>query len=226
MLPSRPHRNRELYRGKLESKRKLPVLKFRTADPFMLVVGMTGVKMGERLAQIGCAHGGRLAAIAKKVGLSGRAVAIVPDEASAERARKGAAQAGVLVEIEISPPGRIPVEDAAFDVVVIDDTASLLGSMQPEDGASAVRETLRILRPGGRALVIASAQRSGFGALLTRTNSGPPFDPAPSLQADGFRSVRKLAERDALSEPEHSPACPRVTKIPHDVENRPKRQPR
>ena len=32
-------------------------------DPYALVVGMTGVKMGDRFVQIGCAHGGRLAAV-------------------------------------------------------------------------------------------------------------------------------------------------------------------
>jgi SAM-dependent methyltransferase len=174
------------------------VLKLRSADPFMLVVGMTGVKMGERLAQFGCAHGGRLAAIAKRVGLSGRAVAIVPDEDSAERARKGAARAGVLVEVESTPLGRVPLEDSAFDVVVVDDTAGLLDSMRPEERAAAVREALRILRPAGRILVIGSSQRTGLGALLTRANSRPPFDPAPLLGANGFRSVRKLAERDGL----------------------------
>ena len=34
----------------------------KRGDPYMLVVGMTGVKMGDRVVQIGCAHGGRLAA--------------------------------------------------------------------------------------------------------------------------------------------------------------------
>src|SRR5947208_16397190 len=97
----------------------------RRDNPYMLVVGMTGVKRGDHLVQIGCAHGGRLAAVAGKVGLSGRAVAIVPDEASAARVRKGAAEAGVLVEIETAPPTRLPVEDRAFDIAVIDDTAGL-----------------------------------------------------------------------------------------------------
>jgi ubiquinone/menaquinone biosynthesis C-methylase UbiE len=174
------------------------VLKFRSADPHVLVVGMTGVKMGERLVQIGCAHGGRLAAIAKKVGLSGRAVAIVPDEASAERARKGAAQAGVLVEVETAPPSRIPAEDSSFDLVVVDDTGGLLGEMRPDERAATVGELLRILRPGGRALVIGSARRTGISAVLNRAPSSPPFDPTPSLQADGFRSVRTLAEREGL----------------------------
>jgi len=31
----------------------------RSSDPYMLMVGMTGVKMGDRLAHIGCAHGGQ-----------------------------------------------------------------------------------------------------------------------------------------------------------------------
>src|SRR6267142_150132 len=102
-------------------------------DPYALVKSMTAVKMGDRVVQVGCAHGGRLGAVAVKVGLSGRAVAIVPDEPSAERARKGAAAAG---------------------------------------------------------------------ALLSRAQSGPPFaasgDAGRALQADGFKSVRTLAEREGL----------------------------
>src|SRR5206468_12912054 len=66
----------------------------RRDDPHMLAVSMTGVKMGDRVAFVGCAHGGRLAAVASKVGLSGRAVAIVPDGRAAELARKGAEQMG------------------------------------------------------------------------------------------------------------------------------------
>ncbi|HEV2984087.1 MAG TPA: hypothetical protein VGX46_06855, partial [Vicinamibacterales bacterium] len=73
-------------------------------DPHLLIVGMAGVKMGDRLVQIGCAQGGRLAAVAGKVGLSGRAVLVAPDDASAARGRKGAEAGGVLVEIEIAPP--------------------------------------------------------------------------------------------------------------------------
>ena len=159
---------------------------------------MTGVKLGERFAQIGCAHGGRLAAIGAKVGLSGRAVAIVPDEASAARARKGAADAGVLVEIETSPPTQLPVGDEEFDLVVIDDTGGLLGSMEAGARDATVREARRILRPGGRLIVIGSAGRGGLAARLVGAQADPTFDATPSLQSGGFTSVRTLAQREGL----------------------------
>jgi SAM-dependent methyltransferase len=171
-------------------------------DPHSLVVGMTGVKMGDRVVQVGCEHGGRLGAVAGKVGLSGRALAVVPDEPSAERARKGAANAGALVDVEIAPPTRLPIEAAEFDLAVVDDTAGLLGARQPDERVASIRELLRVLRPGGRVMLIGAAPRGGLGALLSRAPSGPPFafsgDATKAFQADGFKSVRTLAEREGL----------------------------
>src|SRR5439155_14905078 len=171
-------------------------------NPYSLVVGMTGVKMGDRLLHVGCAHGGRLGGVAVKVGLSGRAAVSVPDEASAARAQKGAAEAGVLVDVDVAPPARLPYEDAAFDLAVVDDTAGLFGTMRAEDRVAAIRELTRVLRPGGRVLVVGAVPRGGLGAVLSRTQSGPPFvasgDASKSLEADGFKSVRTLAEREGL----------------------------
>jgi ubiquinone/menaquinone biosynthesis C-methylase UbiE len=174
-----------------------PMLKRKREEPFMLVVGMTGVKMGDQVAQIGCAHGGRLAAVAAKVGLSGRAVVVVPDEPSASCARKGVEQAGVLVDIEIAPPWNLPLDDASFNLTIVDDTGGLLATMTATDQVATLREAQRIVRPGGRVMVIGAAPRGGLGALFTRARRGPRFDPTPLL-ADGLRSVRTLAERDGL----------------------------
>jgi len=171
-------------------------------DPYALVKSMTAVKMGDRLVQVGCEHGGRLGAVAGKVGLSGRAVVVAPDEESAARARKGAAEEGVLVEVEVAPLTQLPVEDAGFDLAVVDDTAGLLGTMRAEDRVAAVRELVRVLRPGGRVMIVGAAPRGGLGALISRTQSGPPFvasgDATRALVSDGFKSVRELGAREGL----------------------------
>jgi ubiquinone/menaquinone biosynthesis C-methylase UbiE len=171
-------------------------------DPYLLIVSMTGVKLGDQLLQVGCAHAGRLGAVAAKVGLSGRAVAVAPDESSAARARKGAASAGVLVEVEVAPTTKLPLEAGQFDLAIVDDTAGLFGTMRAEDRVASIRELARVLRPGGRVMVVGTAPRGGLGSLLTRTQSGPPFaasgEALTALEADGFKSVRLLAEREGL----------------------------
>src|SRR3954465_15357515 len=175
----------------------------KTANPHLLEVGMVGTKMGERFVQIGCAHGGRLGAVAAKVGLSGRAVAIVPDELSAERARKGAAQAGMLVEVEVAPLTALPLAAAAFDVAVVDDTGGLVAAIRAEDRTGLMRELFRVLRPAGRVVAISAVGQTGLAALFKR-GAAPPSVGASSalhelLTAAGFRPVRTLAERDGLA---------------------------
>ena len=135
-------------------------------------------------------------------GLSGRAVVVAPDEPSAARARKAAEDAGVLVEVEVAAPTQLPLADDEFDLAVVDDTAGLFGTMRPEGRVAATRELVRVLRGGGRVLVVGAVPRGGLGAVLSRTQSGPPFvasgDATKALEADGFKSVRTLAEREGL----------------------------
>ena len=82
-----------------------------------------------------------------------------PDEASAERARKGASEAGVLVDVESAPPTALPLEDVSVDVAIIDDAEGFLAKLQPDDRATVARELRRVLRPGGRVMIIATAAR-------------------------------------------------------------------
>ena len=174
----------------------------RREGPFPLVVGMTGVKLGDRVLQIGCTHGGRLAAIAAKVGLSGRVIAIVPDEACAARVDKASARAGVLVETAVAPPTRLPADDAAFDLVIVDDVDGSFGAMPTEDRDQTMRDAVRVVRPGGRAMVIGAAPRQGLSALFQRRPSGPSLGASgrasDALETAGFRGVRTLAEREGL----------------------------
>jgi len=168
------------------------------SNPYMLVVGMSGVAMGDRLLQIGCSDAGALAAIAKKVGLSGRAVAVVPDIASAVAVRKGAERQGVLVDVEVAPATSLPIKETDFDVVVIDDQDGAFASAGEQVHVATVQEAVRVLKAGGRVLVITSLPATGVAAALGRGRRGPAFDPTPVLDAGGCRLVRLLGEGEGL----------------------------
>ena len=166
---------------------------------------MTGVNLGDRLLMVGCTDASLVAAISSKVGLSGRACAIVPDETAAARARRGADQGGVLLEIETGVPERFPFEDGAFNLIVVDNQDGLLSSMRPEQRVGVLKQAFRTLSPRGRIVIIERGARQGLGALFK--GASPPVNPAyeasggavVALQAEGFRAARLLAERDGLS---------------------------
>ena len=174
----------------------LPFLKKN--DPHALARGMAGTKLGDRVVHIGCADGDRLAAIVAKVGLSGRAAAVVGDEAAAARVHSGARRAGVLIEVEIAPLTALPLEDRAFDLAVVDDSTGEFSALADADRVTVAREALRVLRPGGRVLVIGVGEATGISAFLSREPRTAAVDPEPALQAGGFVATRVLGDREGL----------------------------
>jgi SAM-dependent methyltransferase len=173
----------------------------RGGDPHRLAVSMTGVKMGDRVAFLGAPEPARSAAIAAKVGLSGGAVAIVPDAVGAGRVDRAAANAGVLVDTSVSSATRLPFEDGDFDLAVIDDTGALFEQSSDADRAALAREASRILRPGGRVIVIGGGEPAGLTRLLSKTPASPLVVSGAVnalLGANGFSIVRTLAEREGL----------------------------
>ncbi len=167
---------------------------------------MTGVKLGDSLLYIGCSDASLVSAIGSKVGLSGRVCAIVRDAGDAARARRGAEDAGILLELESGGSSRFPFEDAAFSLIVVDNQEGALTHLTPEERVAVMRECFRTLAPRGRAVVIERAARGGLGALF-RPSGAQPADPRyqasggaiAALEAEGFRAARLLAERQGLS---------------------------
>lgn len=177
----------------------------RSGEKHGLAIAMTGIKLGDRYLQIGCSDSSLLAAIGSKVGLSGRACALVLTGADGARARRGAETGGMLLEIETSDNlNTFPFEDASFDLVVIDNQEAWLSNMKPEQRVGCLQQAFRTLAPRGRIVVIEQGARAGLGALL---RSSRPVDPhyqssggaVTALKAEGFKAVRQLAERDGLS---------------------------
>jgi ubiquinone/menaquinone biosynthesis C-methylase UbiE len=159
-----------------------------------LAVSMPGVKLGDRLLVIGCSDPMLIAGLASKAGLTGRACAVDDDESLAIDAGRIAEREGALVETARAPDWNVPYENSSFDVVV-------LRSMLPEAGSRppAVREAIRVLRPGGRCVSIDGETRRGLGAFIgTKTETPDASESTGALTAAGFLAVRVLAEREGM----------------------------
>ena len=153
-------------------------------DP--LQVSMTGVRMGERFLQIGCNDKALLAGLAAKVGLSGTAMVAAFDANQAKLAESIARKVGALIEVKDIDEGRAwPIEDDAFDMVVVDDTAA--GFVDLDQPVNVLRNGWRALRAGGRIEVVTPVK-----------NAHPPIDFEKLLSEAGFKPVRILAETNGL----------------------------
>jgi SAM-dependent methyltransferase len=163
-----------------------------------LSLAMSGVKLGDRVLVLG-EDAPLLASLAVKAGLTGRTCVVVEGEDRAKAAAEAAERDGALVEAFAAPITMLPLDGDAFDVVILRD---VLPALSPERRVACLRETLRVLRPGGRCLVIDPAARGGLGGLLSRRGQDQFYADrggAPAaLQAEGFRAVRTVAERDGL----------------------------
>jgi SAM-dependent methyltransferase len=163
-------------------------------------VTMTGVRMGERLLQIGVDDAALVAALAAKVGLSGTAAIAVANERDANRARAIATKAGVLMDVHAGPWASLSLPAASFDLVVVQATGGLLASMDPENRVACVQQAYHALRPGGRMVVIEAAPRGGLGALLrghaVNEHYAKGGGAEGALAAEGFRPVRTIGEAE------------------------------
>jgi SAM-dependent methyltransferase len=163
-----------------------------------LPITMTGVRMGERLLHIGIDDPDAVGALAKKVGLSGVNALVAQNETDAERARSAAASAAVLIDVHVAPWRTMPFAADAFDLAVVHGTRGLLASMAPEDRVGALQEAHRVLRNGGRIIVIESGPRGGLAGLLRGHSVNEHYVAAGgaegALKAEGFKPVRVLGE--------------------------------
>jgi ubiquinone/menaquinone biosynthesis C-methylase UbiE len=166
------------------------------ATPFAIL----GLKMGERYLQVGGGDSRLFAALAGKVGLTGRACAVTDDDTEASDFSKAAAEAGVLAEVEVTGLETLPFEDASFDLVVVN--GNKLAQTAGEQRQAMLGAVLRVVRPGGRTVVMERTRSKGLAGLF----SSPPPDTdykaaggaIGAFERAGFRPVRKLAHVEGV----------------------------
>jgi SAM-dependent methyltransferase len=164
------------------------------SDP--LSVTIAGVKLGDRFLSAGVRDPALIAVLAAKAGLTGTACAVDADEAAVARAAAAIEAAGVLADVIRAPWGMWPYDEGSFDVVLVRD---LLPALTSDNRSRCVSEVLRVLRPGGRVLIVEPAPRGGIGALIRRQTVDATYrGPLRALKDEGFAAVRDLAERDGV----------------------------
>jgi SAM-dependent methyltransferase len=129
--------------------------KVRTREQLLNHIAWTGA---EQILDIGCGRGLMLIGAAKRL-TTGKAIGIDiwqtedlsgnKPEATLENARReGVAN---RVEVKTADMRQIPLPDGAIDVVV--SCAAIHNLYNANDRAQAIREIVRVLRPGGQALI-------------------------------------------------------------------------
>lgn len=159
-------------------------------------VAMVGAKPGGRVLVIGAANGALAAELALVTGLNGRTLVVDRSQTAPEQVKAAAARAGALVDYEDAPATMLPLDAGTFDVVVIQQSLAA-----PADRSPIVAEATRVLRAGGRVVVIEGTARAGiFGAI---TRGTPPKADAKSLletmTAAGLKAVRLLSESEGVA---------------------------
>ena len=159
---------------------------------------MAGIKLGDRLLVVGCGDPILIARLAVKTGLTGRAFAVDEQEKAVTAAAEIAAREGALIETATAPWTALPLEPDSFDVAIVRD---VLPHLTTDARSGCIKEVLRVLRPGGRCLVIDGRERTGIAAVRGASASSDyaaTGGPVHALTGQRFKAARILAERGGL----------------------------
>lgn len=178
---------------------ELGILKLikRTRDrPFAPAVAMVGVKGGDRVLFCGAGLPDLAGAVGVITSLNGQTTVVDRRDGAKARVATGAAKAGALVDFEDAPLTMLPFDNGQWDVAVIAGGLQALGS----SATTVLSEAVRVVRPGGRVVVIDRVSRPGlFGLFRTPETSVAPAETITgTLTAAGLRGVRLLAEVEGV----------------------------
>ena len=152
-------------------------------------VMVANLREGQRVLDIAGGTGDLALAFSKKVGTTGQVVNTDINEAMLRTGRDRLLDAGVILPTVVCDAEKLPFPDGHFDVVSV---AFGLRNMTHKDAA--LREMARVLKPGGKLLVLEFSQVAGPLRKAYDLYSFKVLPRLGSLVAGDAESYRYLAE--------------------------------
>ena len=138
------------------------------------LVGLARLADGERVLDVGCGTGSLAIMARRRVGASGDVVGIDASPAMVARARSKTARAGIDVSFTHGVAEALPFPDARFDAVL---STMMLHHLPRNARQECAREIRRVLRPGGRVLVVDFGQAQDKRGVLAHFHRHGHVDP-------------------------------------------------
>ncbi len=133
------------------------------------IMDLVRLQPGEAVLDVGCGTGTQALVAKEMVGEAGRVCGIEPSLEMVTYARRKAVRRGLLVDIRPGVIERLDFPDKSFDVVLC---IIVLHHMPDEAKLQGIKEMARVLKSGGRLLVVdsnlqllPSFEREGFSQL-------------------------------------------------------------
>jgi demethylmenaquinone methyltransferase/2-methoxy-6-polyprenyl-1,4-benzoquinol methylase/phosphoethanolamine N-methyltransferase len=116
-----------------------------------LSLDLAALRPGERVLDVGCGSGDLALAAARKVGAGGTVWGIDAAPEMVEVARGKARRRRLAAQFQVAVVEALPFPDASFDVVL---SSLMMHHLPGELRRRALAEIRRVLRPGGRMLIV------------------------------------------------------------------------
>jgi SAM-dependent methyltransferase len=149
------------------------------------MIAAAALKPGERVLELAGGPGSLSSHAARAVGSEGRVICTDFAEPMVQASRSRLAAEGLSVECRVMDAEAIDLPDASVDAVLC-----RMGYMLMADPAQAMRETARVLVPGGRLALAVWADASAnpwaalpMRAIMTHVGAPPPPADAPGMWA-------------------------------------------
>ena len=166
-------------------------------SPHRTAVAMVGARGGDRVLVVGVEDAGFETQLAQVTGLTGEVRASDSAPGAAARVEAAVQRSGSLVEFDPAPATKLPFDRGTFDVVVIN---RQLGKSAEADRAQIAAEAVRVVKPGGRVVVIEAGPSTGLFARWSKPREALSAGQIQQLLSGaGCRATRLLAESSGVT---------------------------